>query len=148
MSKEIVSGVEVSHLAIRLSEHPRLIWGEGMMGIARNERFAGRILWRNPFVATAIHDGQPLTSYVAKGGDSFEGPAQPLSIPELQHPGTIGWLLKLLREERPEAFSLFESETQTWVVFDGPMGMLTLLSRDTLEGEALAAALLSVWGPA
>lgn len=148
MSKEIVSGVEVSHLAIRLSEHPRLIWGEGMVGIARGEKFAGRILVNNPFVTTEVYDGQPFTSYIAGGLSSFLGPAQPLSIPELQHPGTIGWLLKLLREERPEAFSLFESETQTWVVFDGPMGMLTLLSRDTLEGEALAAALLSVWGPA
>ena len=119
-----------------------------MMGVGRSEKFAGRVLWSNPFLTVDTLDGWPIASYVAKGGDSFLGPAQALSIPELGHSGTIGWLLNLLRKGRPEAFSIFEPESQTWAVFEGPVGMLTLLSRESTEGEALAAALLSIWGDA
>ena len=70
-------------------------------------------------------------------------------IPGIAHPATKGWLLHMLREVSdfcPYAIRLidgFEDGAPVWCVYDDHDH---LLADARTEGEALAAALLAVWG--
>ena len=68
-------------------------------------------------------------------------------IPGIAHPATKGWLLHILREARGDGLFVGTQECDdgTWEVsrwMGGPIGT------GPTEGEALAAALLAVWGTA
>jgi hypothetical protein len=104
-----------------LVEHPMWAWHIGMVA----ERGA------------RVYD-------IGKGFAGYE-------VPDINHPATKGWLLHMLREAvEGHAFCDLEStEPDEWRVnadyleMDGPWDFPTAPT----EGEALAAALLAVWGP-
>ena len=66
--------------------------------------------------------------------------------PSINHPATKGWLLHMLREATGT-----QDACATWLGCEwrlhGWIGA-SALGRFATEGEALAAALLAVWGPA
>ena len=65
---------------------------------------------------------------------------------DINHPATKGWLLHMLREARGSGLFVGTQECDdgTWEV----RGWSGLLATGSTEGEALAAALLAVWGQA
>ena len=67
-------------------------------------------------------------------------------VPDINHPATKGWLLHMLREARGSGLFVGTQECDdgTWEV----RGWSGLLATGSTEGEALAAALLAVWGQA
>ena len=63
-------------------------------------------------------------------------------LPDINHPATKGWLLHMLREDRKTCDLATQHDERGWrVPYTGPGFHAT-------EGEALAAALLAVWGQA
>ena len=61
---------------------------------------------------------------------------------DINHPATKGWLLHMLREDRKTCDLATQHDERGWrVPYTGPGFHAT-------EGEALAAALLAVWGQA
>ena len=75
-------------------------------------------------------------------GKGFAG----YEVPDINHPATKGWLLHMLREARGSGLFVGTQECDdgTWEV----RGWSGLLATGSTEGEALAAALLAVWGDA
>ena len=75
-------------------------------------------------------------------GKGFAG----YEVPDINHPATKGWLLHMLREARGSGLFVGTQECDdgTWEV----RGWSGLLATGSTEGEALAAALLAVWGQA
>ena len=75
-------------------------------------------------------------------GKGFAG----YEVPDINHPATKGWLLHMLREATGT-----QDACATWLGCEwrlhGWIGA-SALGRFATEGEALAAALLAVWGPA
>ena len=65
-------------------------------------------------------------------------------IPGIAHPATKGWLLHMLREATGTQDACATWLGSAWRVY-GWAGAAAL-GRFTTEGEALAAALLAVWG--
>ena len=64
--------------------------------------------------------------------------------PSINHPATKGWLLHMLREHVPLMEVRQGRLVDAWMVTDGDRLTFTAAT----EGEALAAALLAVWGEA
>ena len=75
-------------------------------------------------------------------GKGFAG----YEVPDINHPTTKGWLLHMLREATGT-----QDACATWLGCEwrlyGWIGA-SALGRFATEGDALAAALLAVWGPA
>ena len=69
-------------------------------------------------------------------------------LPSLRNPATKGWLLHMLREatEDASAFCSWWDGPGTWMVYADGLG--SHRDHQATEGEALAAALLAVWGDA
>ena len=71
-------------------------------------------------------------------------------LPDINHPATKGWLLHVLREATEDASAWAVSDGEMWsaeadyLEMDGPWNFPAAAT----EGEALAAALLAVWGQA
>lgn len=71
-------------------------------------------------------------------------------LPDINHPATKGWLLHMLREATEDASAWAVSDGEMWsaeadyLEMDGPWNFPAAAT----EGEALAAALLAVWGQA
>ena len=92
-----------------------------------------------------VRDGDPLMAWytpdrISDVGDEWATGAPP----DINHPATKGWLLHMLREATGTQLSTHydarEEIGDYWYVSGG-------YSAPT-EGEALAAALLAVWGQA
>lgn len=64
---------------------------------------------------------------------------------DINHPATKGWLLHMMREATGKAIYVAQ-RVGHWAVYIA--GVDTLLAQEDTEGEALAAALLAVWGQA
>ena len=77
-------------------------------------------------------------------GKGFAG----YEAPDINHPATKGWLLHMLREatEDASAFCSWWDGPGTWMVYADGLG--SHRDHQATEGEALAAALLAVWGQA
>jgi len=95
-----------------------------------------------------VRDGDPLMAWytpdrISDVGDEWATGAPP----DINHPATKGWLLHMLREAtRPGAHAVCgEHGWFTWPMHDWPQ---LDLEEEATEGEALAAALLAVWGDA
>ena len=74
-------------------------------------------------------------------GKGFAG----YEAPDINHPATKGWLLHMLRE----AVGLQVRSGHSWMSSDWSVSEdMRTLGRGATEGEALAAALLAVWGGA
>ena len=79
-------------------------------------------------------------------GKGFAG----YEAPDINHPATKGWLLHMLREATEDASAWAVSDGEMWsaeadyLEMDGPWNFPAAAT----EGEALAAALLAVWGGA
>ena len=103
-----------------LVEHPMWAWHIGMVA----ERGA------------RVYD-------IGKGFAGYEAP-------DINHPATKGWLLHMLREATEDASAWAVSDGEMWsaeadyLEMDGPWNFPAAAT----EGEALAAALLAVWGGA
>lgn len=67
-------------------------------------------------------------------------------LPDTSHPATKGWLLHMLREATGTQDACATWLGGEWRLY-GWIGA-SALGRFATEGEALAAALLAVWGPA
>ncbi len=65
--------------------------------------------------------------------------------PDINHPATKGWLLHMLREATGTQDACATWLGGEWRLY-GWIGA-SALGRFATEGEALAAALLAVWGP-
>ena len=63
---------------------------------------------------------------------------------DINHPASKGWLLHMLRERVPLMEVRQGRMVNAWMVTDGDRLTFTAAT----EGEALAAALLAVWGQA
>ena len=72
-------------------------------------------------------------------GKGFAG----YEVPDINHPATKGWLLHMLREATGKAIYVAQ-RVGHWAVYIA--GVAALLAQEDTEGEALAAALLAVWG--
>jgi len=75
-------------------------------------------------------------------GKGFAG----YEVPDINHPATKGWLLHMLREATGTQDACATWLGGEWRLY-GWIGA-SALGRFATEGEALAAALLAVWGPA
>lgn len=74
-----------------------------------------------------------------------------VSIPDLLHPGTVGWIASMLRRASPRyvCLTVFEDgEFRAFVVRSALGEDGDLLSRHPIEGIALALALIRVWNDA
>ncbi len=65
------------------------------------------------------------------------------AVPNLDHPATKGWLLSMLRE----ATGIHDA-CATWLGGTWRVIGASAVGHGATEGEALAAALLAVWGDA
>jgi len=133
-----------------LVEHPKWRWEPGMV-VLDNEG-AGEVF----VVYRVMPDFRriPAMGYCSATNEyTFDMPTHREfgTLPDINHPATKGWLLHMLREAvEGHAFCDLEStEPDEWRVnadyleMDGPWDFPTAPT----EGEALAAALLAVWGP-
>ena len=75
-------------------------------------------------------------------GKGFAG----YEVPDINHPATKGWLLHMLREATGTQDACATWLGGEWRLY-GWIGAAAL-GRFATEGEALAAALLAVWGDA
>ena len=75
-------------------------------------------------------------------GKGFAG----YEVPDINHPATKGWLLHMLREATGTQDACATWLGGEWRLY-GWIGTAAL-GRFSTEGEALAAALLAVWGQA
>ena len=75
-------------------------------------------------------------------GKGFAG----YEVPDINHPATKGWLLHMLREATGTQDACATWLGGEWRLY-GWIGA-SALGRFATEGEALAAALLAVWGDA
>ena len=75
-------------------------------------------------------------------GKGFAG----YEVPDINHPATKGWLLHMLRDATGTQDACATWLGGEWRLY-GWIGA-SALGRFATEGEALAAALLAVWGPA
>lgn len=110
-----------------LVEHPKWTWHIGMVA----ERGA------------RVYD-------IGKGFAGYE-------VPDINHPATKGWLLHMLREATGIMDAGAMSDGETWNAGDEDPARATFVHEFddpprwvgyATEGEALAAALLAVWGDA
>lgn len=67
-------------------------------------------------------------------------------VPDINHPATKGWLLHMLRDATGTQDACATWLGGEWRLY-GWIGA-SALGRFATEGDALAAALLAVWGPA
>lgn len=68
-------------------------------------------------------------------------------IPDIHHPATRGWLLEMLREAiGHDRVACVPHPDGGWIVTADRPGLPDEISRADTEGDALAAALLAVWG--
>lgn len=127
-------------LAEMLGSHPRFGWQPGMTGWASNEEVED---W--PFTAFKVVDNVPLTSPHVRQGELTWTPVQGKLWPNINNPATYGWLREMLWQERPEAILQppLDGYLNYWVVVDG---VEHIGCGGTSPGEALAWALLEVWG--
>ena len=117
-----------------LVEHPRWRWEPGMRA--------------SYGIATEIvdyGDGAPDVRCDSGAGGWDWSQHHTLDI---NHPATKGWLLHMLREatEDASAFCSWWDGPGTWMVYADGLG--SHRDHQATEGEALAAALLAVWGDA
>ncbi len=121
-----------------LAEHPKWRWEPGMMDT-------------NGSAVLIVRDGDPLMAWytpdrISDVGDEWATGAPP----DINHPATKGWLLHMLREATEDASAWAVSDGEMWsaeadyLEMDGPWDFPAAAT----EGEALAAALLAVWGAA
>ena len=102
-----------------LAEHPRWTWHIGMVA----ERGA------------RVYD-------VGKGFAGYE-------VPDINHPATKGWLLHMLREATGDRYAFASDAVRgggQWEAFAEGLAASRGQHWQATEGEALAAALLAVWG--
>lgn len=116
--KVVGSTVPMTALAQRLVAHPRWRWEPGMMGY-----LSGGV--REPILA-------PLTGL------------HPSLALDIEHPATKGWLLAMLRRATGTQDVCAAWVGSSWRLY-GWIGA-SALGRFANEGEALASALLAVWG--
>lgn len=131
-----------------LAEHPKWRWEPGM-GVTTHHGAECVVHWHRDHgghVATAACD----RARVEEWDDSDVAP-------DINHPATKGWLLHMLREAHGAAFAKDEPWVEhrehggqsDWLVTAStwPASRMHIANAAT-EGEALAAALLAVWGQA
>lgn len=106
--------------ARQLAAHPRWVWQPGMV--------------------TA--NGHAVSQ------DDLDDEFSPAGVrPDIHHPATRGWLLHMLREAMGhDLVACVPHPDGGWIVTADRPGLPDEVSRADTEGDALAAALLAVWG--
>jgi len=130
-----------------LVEHPKWRWDPGMGIRTLAPGVTDIVAWVNPDYVNAA---SPCGAWIRYRHERLRMPDG--CTVDINHPATKGWLLHMLREAvEGHAFCDLEStEPDEWRVnadyleMDGPWDFPTAPT----EGEALAAALLAVWGQA
>lgn len=132
----------MSDLARLLRDHPRFVWG-CPMGIAhpRALLFVGK-------------EPRPVSGWglIVAGQEALMAPLANF-LPDLDHPGThgalLGWLVESGRFRELITFSPGDlGAPRTWAVYYRDQNDRTASAVENSIGEALARAVLAVWGPA
>lgn len=127
-------------LARQLVEHPRWTWQPGMVDA-------------NGSVVVTVRDDEPLMAWYTDDriddvGDEW-GTGAP---PDIDHPATKGWLLHMLREATGANVGITShlgwcpGIGNKWWEVSVLIGRRRRTFKAATEGDALAAALLAVWG--
>ena len=128
-----------------LVEHPKWKWEPGMV-VLDNEGAS------ETFVVYRVVPGfrrSPAMGYCSATDEyTFDMPTHRElgTLPDINHPATKGWLLHMLREATGTQDACATWLGGEWRLY-GWIGA-SALGRFATEGEALAAALLAVWGHA
>lgn len=134
-----------------LVEHPKWRWEPGMGIRTLAPGVTDIVAWVRPDYVNAA---SPCGAWFRYRHDRLRGPYG--CTVDLDSPATKGWLLRMLREATgtQDGRARFDVESMSpvmgWSVYvDDPTRDNGWLSRQcATEGEALAAALLAVWGQA
>ncbi len=119
-----------------LAEHPKWRWEPGMMDT-------------NGSAVLIVRDGDPLMAWytpdrISDVGDEWATGAPP----DINHPATKGWLLHMLREATGDRYAFASDAVRGGGQWEAFAEGLAASRWQATEGEALAAALLAVWGDA
>lgn len=143
-------GFRVSPLAIALAEHSEWRWHEGMVAVTNKMAAeAGFALCENPFQVTCgtIAAGQSPSAWFSDGYEYGEFDVAGKVVPDLFDPGTTGWLQWILHTYEPNAVALpYSPGKPCRVVVVGDDDSFRVLATAPTTGEALARALLLLWG--
>lgn len=145
-------GVRVSPLAIALAEHSEWLWRTGMVAVAESWRnLLGDRILDNPFLVEwgTLNAGQRLSARFRIGTANRNDVAEVSSrvVPDIFHPGMMGWLLWILQGYEPNAVVLpFGPGKPCRVVVVGEDDSFNVLAVAPTTGEALARAILLLWG--
>ena len=147
-----MSATETStDLARRLASHPRFAWIEGMVDTDLDHVIAGADDGVMALCGSALPDedgGAPPCRWV---------PVRVAGLPNLSNPAMAGVLLGMLDAAQPigvlslsrEMYDDEMNRADTWVVsvMVGGETRIRQLFSSMVKGEAIARALLAVWGP-
>ena len=124
-----------------LVEHPKWRWDPGMGIRTLAPGVTDIVAWVKPDYVNAA---SPCGAWIRYRHERLRMPDG--CTVDINHPATKGWLLHMLREARGSGLFVGTQECDdgTWEVH----GWSGLLATGSTEGEALAAALLAVWGQA
>lgn len=124
---------DLDDLARRLAAHPRWEWRAGMVCNAH------RLVDRDG-LGIIVDGGVPYLP-VAPRWVTIEGHSPPDARPDLTDPATAGVLLAMLAEAVTSSTSMLVRDSRGWHADDGSQWH----GGDCI-GEAVARALLAVWG--
>ena len=124
-----------------LVEHPRWRWEPGMGIRTLAPGVTDIVAWVKPEYVNAA---SPCGAWIRYRHERLRMPDG--CTVDLYHPATKGWLLHMLREATGTQDACATWLGGEWRLY-GWIGA-SALGRFATEGEAIAAALLAVWGPA